>query len=533
MRLAESKILTTDTQRPALSRAAWWILGAGTLLRILFFLLSDNNGTDALARVALTADWIAHPKLQFVYGDWLPLHFWLMGGLAVILGNIEFACRLLSLVTGVASLWFVWKIARGNFSENAANFSLLVFALYSIHIGYSTTSSSEAPYLLFELSGLLCFFIYERSGLLRWLILSGICLTAGAAIRYEAWVLMFAVGLVLLGPPWKIAQRSFWEPKHLSACALFGATAGSWPIFWMSYSWLRWKQPLHFVVMNHVNVANTLAANPTSDLYRIAIFPSALLLTLSPLAFAAAFYALWLAVREPPGRQIACLVVILALVQFYQINSGGVMAFARYTITLGTLLAILSGYGFEQAALRWSLLRVRLFNTVVVAVLVLNVTGILMLSEMHWRFTEKFGSVSPRVRFPHYIKDLGDNLRGRMGPADALIIDNYNVQSNIVAAAAGLPIMTDRVFMVSAEDPSSLRSHLRTFVETKHPKYLVYSDRGTLHPYLPLPTGCVSIPVTRLGMEFRCVFSNEVYSLYEVGQPGLNASGSATNEIEH
>jgi 4-amino-4-deoxy-L-arabinose transferase-like glycosyltransferase len=499
-----------------LSRTTWSILTLGVLLRVIFFLISDNNGTDAIARAYLTADWLAHPSLRLVYSVWPPLHFWLMGGVALLIRNVELAGRLLSLLTGVASLWLFWKIARNVYSETTANLSLWVFALYSLHIGYCTTSSSEAPFLFFVLGGLLSFLLYQNSGDLRWIALSGFSLTLSAAIRYEGWVVIFGVGLVLVG----LGVVAIWHKgetfKCFKALVVFGVTGGSWPVFWMVYSWMKWKHPLYIVAMNHLNVANTLAEFPTSTLYRLSVFPVALFLTLSPVAFAAALYALRLSVREPAGRFIAFLTVVLALVQLYQVYSGGVMAFARYTLTLGTLMAVMAGQGLERAGQRWFSQSQHLVRIIFVAALAINLSAILVLSEVHWRYSEKFGSISPRQRFPQYIEEVAKRLRERLGPDDAVVIDNYSVQSNIVASAAGLPLVTDRVFSVAAAHPAGLRTELYAFIEADRPKYIVYSGRGYLRPYLPLPGGCPVEAVISQGMKFRCLFANEIYTLYEI-----------------
>jgi 4-amino-4-deoxy-L-arabinose transferase-like glycosyltransferase len=514
--------VTSATIRHSAGRATpsqftWSILAAGALLRVVSFFLSDNNGTDALARASMTANLIAHPSFRLVFTDWLPLHFWLMAGLALLIGHVELACRLLSLLTGIASLWLFWKIVQHLYSETAANLSLLVFALYSLHIAYSTTSSSEAPFLFFVLGGVLCFLLYQSSGHLRWIALSGISLTLSGAIRYEGWILIFGVGLILFASTVAgISHRLEKSRLLVGALGVFCLAGGFWPVFWMSYSWLKWKNPLYIVALNHVNVANTFANNPSSSLYRLMAYPGALFLTLSPLGFAGALYALRLSLRETVDRSVAFLVVLLALVQLYQVSSGGVMPFARYTMTLGTLMAIMSGQGLVGLRDLCFPRSARLFVNSVAAILALNLGAIWVMGSVPWRFAEKFASISPVIKFTGDLKDASISLRHHMSSADAVVIDNYNVQSNLVQAAAGLPLVTDRVFSVSAEQPQNLRSDLYAFFRAKHPKYLVYSDQGTLRPYLGLPAGCPSKPILRDHMQFRCFYANRTYSLYEI-----------------
>jgi hypothetical protein len=493
-----------------------WILLTGALLRIVFFFVSQNAGGDALQRAWLAEKWTQHPTWSVVFnGEYLPLHVWLEGSLTLLLRNAELASRLLSLWLGVASLWLVWKIARTIYGETAAGLSLAVFALYSLHIGYSTTSSSESSYLFFVLAGLACIFTFQQTEKLPWLALSGVCLTLGGAIRYEAWVIMLGVGLVLVGPPSAIVHRKFWRWKQLLPLVIFTLTAGSWPAFFMAYSWVEWRNPLHTIGIVHSLAVQYMGSFPRPYSYQLTFLPGVLFLTLSPIAFGGAVYALFLSTRSRVGRPLAVILATLALVQSSQIVSGG-QGVARYSISLGALLAIASGYGLERIGRRFYPQRMWSYRSAVIVALVLNLGTILALSEARWRFSDKFASISPRMRFTRHVEGVGAELRRRMGSEDAVVIDNYNVESNQVAGSAGLPLQTsDKVLDASAER-LDLRADFWEFMETKRPKYVVYSDRGVLRPLLALAGGCPSIPVTNEGMEFQCRYANEIYTLYEV-----------------
>lgn len=53
-------------------------LACGAMLRILCFVLGENTGGDALARAAITAEWMQHFSPRLNFEPWLPFHFWLM-----------------------------------------------------------------------------------------------------------------------------------------------------------------------------------------------------------------------------------------------------------------------------------------------------------------------------------------------------------------------------------------------------------------------------------------------------------------------
>src|SRR2546429_8048527 len=62
-----------------------------TLFRSLSFtFFATNNGGDALARAATTAEWLKHPSLalEFAGLHWLPIHFWMMASLSLLVRNV-------------------------------------------------------------------------------------------------------------------------------------------------------------------------------------------------------------------------------------------------------------------------------------------------------------------------------------------------------------------------------------------------------------------------------------------------------------
>ncbi len=483
----------------------------GIMLRLSFYLIGANNGGDAIDRFSKAEDWLQHPTTNLFFGAWLPLHFWLMAGIAKLLSiSVETAGRMLSLVLGSASLLAVWHAARDLYGEKAAGLSLLVFAFYTLHVGYSTTSSAEVPYLFFALAGLALFFRYRRKPSIRTLVWSGLLFTIGAAIRYEAWVMMFAVALVLLAEPLKAWLRGRPQSRAWAHLALFCACAGLWPAFWMLENWRHFGHPLYYVAMQKVWVPEILAAGGHSQLYNLAVSPGTLLLTLSPVAFAAALYAFASAIRSRMGRDLAVIWLVVALVQLYQTVTAGMWPSARFTISQGGLLAIASGYGLLLISER---LRVH-WKPLWMATLVLvsaNLAFVLAVSESRLSVSDKFASISPRLRFTHYIQDVGDFLRPRLRPEDALVIDNYNLESGFIAMAAGLPHRPgDRVFLANSTPPEQVLD----FVHRKHPRFLVMAERGSLNRFLPFPTSCGSL-VHIDDREARCVYENQVYRVLE------------------
>jgi hypothetical protein len=404
-----------------------------------------------------------------------------------------------------------WRVVRSSYETNAALLSLIVFCLYPLHIAYSTTSSSESVYLLFVLLGLLAFLRHHPNGSYRTLMLSGGAFSCAEAIRYEAWVLMFAVGLVLVVSEFSQIRNR----RTLVGWMAFGITGGAWPAFWVVYNWLNYRSPLYAVTKNYTWVAEQVASRGSNLGYRLMLMPGVLLLTLTPLVLLAAFIAVWTTSRNTAGHKLVIVLVIFAIVQGFQVAAGGQMPFARYTLTLGTLMAMICGQGLVHL---WRFLTQRPVKVLMIACIALlfaNDLAILALSESHTRYSDKFASVSPRLRFVRRVQEIGAALRARVTPGERVVIDNYNDEANIIAFEAGMGVVPgDQAYMVREHQPAEVLA----YIHTSHPQWLVYSKSGLLPPLLGLSAAAGS-DATLSGIAFHLVFNNSVYALYEIRYP--------------
>jgi 4-amino-4-deoxy-L-arabinose transferase-like glycosyltransferase len=332
---------------------AYALIAAGVLFRVLSFYFSDNAGGDAGAHAALAGEWLSHPRLTVVFDTYPPGHFWLIAMFALVVRNVVWAGRLLSLVTGIGSLYFVWRLARLLYGTSAGIFSIAVFSLYSLHIGYSTTSSAEVPYLFFLLAG--SYFLFsgisgEKKHIGR-LVISGVCFSVAESIRYEAWIFFFGVVVSIgLAALW---QRRFRSRAKLVLLLVWVAIAGVWPVFMMAYSYHTFGDPMHLVTLNRIRVIHSLAT--TSRFHQLAVMPVALLLSVSPVAVVAGLVGLGLSFYSAEAGIFAAATLIFAAIEVYEVLTGGLLATARYTITLGAMLCLLSGLARPRGRLRMSL----------------------------------------------------------------------------------------------------------------------------------------------------------------------------------
>jgi hypothetical protein len=490
------------------------LLAVGIAIRILSFVASRNTGGDALTRVALTAKWLQHPTLKVIFDSYPPGHFWLIGGLALLVHDVSLAGRLLSLLFGIGSLFLVWKLAVMLYGDTAGIFSLAVMCLYTMHIAYSTTSSSEVSYLFFLLASFFMLFSYLRAEPrnLWYLVFSGLSLSISESVRFEAWVFFF--GMVLLLPFGRVLDSDhhggLWS--RFRPLFVFGIAGGVWPVFMMAYCYQKFGDPMYLLNWTHVRVQQLLATQPSPVGYQLSLMPAVLLISLSPLALVAGIYGWMKSFGLCMPRVLAALALFFFVIQNYQLFRGATTVVARYALTMGTLLAIFAGYGFELFCRKLVFCRIKLAVIGVVALLSANSLAVLVMSEVPNRYADKFASVSPRLRYPTRIAEVGVYLRTHMSPNDAVVIDDYNEESNILADASSLPVLSgERAYLQSAKNAIDARQ----YIDEMHPRFLVYSDVGTLQTSLFLPKSC-NQEAGVSGVKFRCAFANHFYRVYEL-----------------
>jgi 4-amino-4-deoxy-L-arabinose transferase-like glycosyltransferase len=488
------------------------LIGAGTFLRILSYLYSNNSGGDAWARVALTAQWLQHPTFQVVFDAYPPGHFWMIGLLHLVVPDVTTSGRLLSLILGIASLPVVLKLGRVLYGNESGIFALAVFAFFSLHIGYSATSSSEVCYLFFLLASLLYFFVGLSRGSAWQLGLSGAALSVAELTRLEAWSVFFGLSVIVLAYSWRAACRGVGTKAVIASVLAFGVFGAIAPVFMMVYCWVVFRNPMQVLSLHNTLVTESMQWRPVPLSHQLTVVPATLLITLSPLAFLAALYGLVKSFSWRLAAGFVALTLFFAFVQNYEIVTGKLLAMPRYSLTLGAMLAVISGYGLRQLCRRLGSRDLRRAQFVVIALLFANMSGILIASEVPSRFSEKFASISPRLRYSEHIAEVSGYLRTHMGLEDAVVIDDYRVESNIVAAAAGLPIVPgNRIYLAGRKNDLTARQ----YIAAAHPHFLVYADQGTLGSSFPLPPGCSGIQEID-GVRFHCTFAGQIYRVYEL-----------------
>ncbi|HKC71662.1 MAG TPA: glycosyltransferase family 39 protein [Terriglobales bacterium] len=489
------------------------LIAVGALVRIASICFSDNAGGDAGAHLSLAAEWLQHPDHRLVFDTYPPGHFWLIAISWLVVRNVVWAGRLLSLACGIGSLVFMWKLSRLLWGYTAAVFSLTACALYSLHIGYSGTSSAEVPYLFFLLVGVYFFFaaVAEEKIHLGKMALSGISFSIAESVRYEAWIFLAALGAAEAGV-W-LYRRHHPLLKSSSCFLVWLLTAGAWPIVMMVYSQRAFGDAMYLVTWNHQRVIHSLASTPWS--HQLLVMPVALLLSMSPWVAVAAIIGIAVSLRRALPSVFAIATLLFASIEAFEVLRGGLLATARYTITLGALLCILSGCGFEWLIQKIAPSRLRLAYLVVVTLLAVNCAILVAIAASSSRWADSVASVSPWLRYQPHIAEVGRYLRAHLRPDDAVVFDDYNAESNILSDAAGFPPVPGRRAYLAAKKNSMTAL---TYMNKEHPRYLVFSDRGTLRESFVITPGCRAVQRVDTS-ELHCVFSGQTYRIYELSYP--------------
>lgn len=464
--------------------AAVVVLALAVRLSALPFATTD--GGDAPSRVWAGWDWLAHPRL-LTHGVWGPLHFYLIGLSLWMVPDPVQAPAALSVVFSVASAALLYWFVRLEFGEPRE--ALLVgstYAVYPIAIRNGVSVRSETPFVFFLLLAMIWLARARgTAGDWRHAAASGIALTLASMLRYEAWMLIPLLGLLL----WR-------RPRLL---LIFAACALVHPIFWTVGNWVHSGDPFYGFTtaarwelesmgrgrLGWAALVGGAAAYPWNVLQGMSLPIGLICLAGAALAFRARH------------RTAVWLVPLAGLLGLWGLGvaRGALVPKLNYTETAGTLLFPFSALLYQRLGMqRWPLLRIGL------AAITLPLVNLLFVCRP---CLERVGlgrlagpSPIPRIENQPIALALGASVRDALrGDGMALISDHYGWGStHYVALLTGLP--RSRIFLAPGAanqrlDPDSLAAFL-----ARHPRGALIARSGSpLSRLLGLGPGATSAAV--------------------------------------
>jgi hypothetical protein len=393
------------------------VLGLTALPSLVVFPFAENVAGDAVVRSWLAHAWLERPHLigSSLQGclQFGPLHFPLMALVEWLTGNAHLAGRLLSLIVGTFAALPLFSLTRRLFSVRAAWWAVAVFAMWPLRIQTSTTAASEALSGLLVLSSL-SFLARSFEGSERqWCLLSALCLTLGAAVRYDVWLWIPLLTVLV------------WARSGSFARGLgFGAVAASFPIAWLLG---------HLVdtgdVLYPLNVVNdyhrtwfqselTIWGEPGYRLIVLLFWPITALVTFTPLATAAGAFGL---VRA--WRTTARWLVVVAVVPALAMSLRGVLLssfvpLSRFTMKELSVFVVFIGAGLATLEIRRRWLA---FTTL--ALLVVSVPAIDAAARHDWKWAGSFQAVSALSRNAPDVRAMARLLRERGPDSSVLVVE--------------------------------------------------------------------------------------------------------------
>jgi hypothetical protein len=301
------------------------IIGLGVRLALAPF--AGHDSYDHALRVWIAWRWVEDP-FPLTYGVWGPLHFFLMAPVIALFDPI-LAPVLLHVALGALVPLVVYLFTREEFgSRGGALAAAIAFALYPVAILNSLSARSETPFVLLAAIAILALSRTRRGEGLGWAVGAGIAMTLAAMLRYEGWMLIPPLA-VILWPRW-------------SAMAAFLACAMVFPVISMVSNFVEYGHPLYGIAWASQHELETMGKAGMSLGERagqLARFVANLVGGMTPLlALMAGLGALVCLIQR--RRQAIWLIpcAVLGVLLFASALRGTLVPKVNYTATLGLLL---------------------------------------------------------------------------------------------------------------------------------------------------------------------------------------------------
>lgn len=286
-------------------RAAWSKLSLGrrllavyalaVLLRSLLLVLTAQRGyldynADGFTRTVHAWQWQQQPS--FEVGVWLPLHFWLVGGVIHFWDNLYLAPRLVNLLCSFGTLANLLLLGRALFGERVGYLTALLAAVFPWEVWFGLSGMSESISHLLLSGAALLVVAWASSNRLRSALGAAVLIALATMVRYEAWFYALAFAVTL--PAFYFAEQ--YRKRRLASGVVAGPAARlqtlklllvallpfSFIALWLGASALTLGDPLAFAKATSQINSDWSPAAAQSDWWTKLTFYPALFLALAP-----------------------------------------------------------------------------------------------------------------------------------------------------------------------------------------------------------------------------------------------------------
>jgi hypothetical protein len=447
-------------------RTAVLLLGLSAAPRLLVFPFAENVAGDAVVRA-----WMGHAFLEspHLIGSSLqgclqfgPLHFPLLALMEWFTGSLALAGRLLSLVVCMASVLPVFALARRAFSHSAAWWSALAFSVWPLHVQASTTAASEALSGFFVLVGVAVLARGLETSRRADVALAGLAFTLAAAVRYDVWVWIALLALLVW---WRAGWRR---------AIVFGAVASSFPVAWLVGHLVDTGDllyPLRVIDDYHRAwfVSEALIWGPAYRLIVLGFWPLTALVTFTPVGTAAGAWAMARAWRTDERWLVVLVVVPTLLLSLRGAVLSSFVPLSRFTMKELSLFSVFVGAGLSLLVERW-----RALAPIAVGLLVSWGPLVEAAARTPWGWANSFRAVSALSVNPDDVRVVARFLRAELRRDDviAIDVDPQGFDDLQLAFESGLP------------KSQIARRRAPTFdaIAARGPRFVVCFEGGVMQP---------------------------------------------------
>lgn len=304
-------------------------------VRLIILPWSQTVHADAVSRVFLALDWLAHPH-YIANGYWGPLHHYLTALALWILPDWVIAPKVLNILFASLSVFPLYWFTKNVFGNRQGAVSVsLIYGFSPIVMHTSFQALADVSYAFFVLCSM-CFLSegLKQNGKIIYAIFGGLAITLAAATRYESWVIIAAFTLVgVLNKQWKFT-------------AVFWSIAMLFPVSWMVGNHIEYGDFLYSITQNDIGNIEKQGVNDNVDdilrMRRVVFFPFSFMVNVSPVAVILILIAIISSIwrKSISKTQLIWLVpfLILATIFLQKVYVGTLMMQHRFIITWIILL---------------------------------------------------------------------------------------------------------------------------------------------------------------------------------------------------
>ena len=229
------------------------LFAAGLILtRILFHMRLFQRGfvaltADDFARALQAYRW-AHTYYIPLFGPWPPF-FTLINGLFLkLFDHILWTPRVLSMATGIISLYPTFKLAELLFKDKwTASLASFLVAFSHIHIWLSSVPLTEIYQILFVLFFLWQFCAYLESERKTNLVYAGLSLLLANGFRFEAWMVSALFSSLVTLMELNRLRRKEATPRGFFTILAIVCIPWTFPVFWIISNYAHTGDPIYFI----------------------------------------------------------------------------------------------------------------------------------------------------------------------------------------------------------------------------------------------------------------------------------------------